>query len=213
MTNGKPKIAESRQFRNFDANSFHADINQAPWHLVHLEDNPNRAWEIWSRLFLEICDFHAPPKRTRKVRNNYTPWLTPEIKRLMFERTNWKGLQLSTIQMLIGPSIRLLETMSGHLRRDCPLYLCHYLFNLSNWSSPRLGRSARSIKKARVIWLDKHAQSLSFHYYYYYYYYSTRIPLLSFSSWLYNEYRHHNVLSSWLKFLLKFTQLPKHLRL
>ena len=46
---GKPKIVESRQFRNFDANSFHADFNLAPWHLVHLEDNPNRAWEIWSR--------------------------------------------------------------------------------------------------------------------------------------------------------------------
>ena len=89
MTNGKLKIAESRQFRNFDANSFHADINQAPWHLVYLEDNPNRAWEIWSRLFIEIRDFHAP-KRTRKVRNNYTPSLTPEIKRLMFESDKLK---------------------------------------------------------------------------------------------------------------------------
>ncbi|CAH3193555.1 unnamed protein product, partial [Porites evermanni] len=29
---GKPKIVESRQIRNFDANSFHADLNQAPWH-------------------------------------------------------------------------------------------------------------------------------------------------------------------------------------
>ena len=70
-------------------NSFHADLNQAPWHLVHLEDNPNRAWEILSCLFLEICDFHAP-KRTRNVRNNYAPWLTPEIKRLMFERDKLK---------------------------------------------------------------------------------------------------------------------------
>ena len=26
------------------------------------------------------------PKRKRKVRNNFVPWLTPEIKRLMFER-------------------------------------------------------------------------------------------------------------------------------
>ena len=79
--------------------------------VVHLEDNPNRAWEVWSRLFLEICDFHAP-KHKRKVRNNYAPWLTPEIKRLMFERDNYlKGLQLSINQMLIGLSIRLLETM------------------------------------------------------------------------------------------------------
>ena len=86
---GKPKIVESRQFRNFDANSFHAGLNLATWHLVYLEDNPNRAGEIWSRLFLEICDFHAP-KRKRKIRNNYAPWLTPEIKRMMFEREKLK---------------------------------------------------------------------------------------------------------------------------
>ena len=43
----------------------------------------------FGHVFLEICDFHAP-KRTRKVRNNYTPWLTPEIKRLMFERDKLK---------------------------------------------------------------------------------------------------------------------------
>ena len=36
-----------------------------------MEDNPNRAWEIWSRWFLAICDFHAP-KRKRKVRNKNT---------------------------------------------------------------------------------------------------------------------------------------------
>ena len=29
-------------------------------------------------------------KRKRKVRNNYASWLTPEIKRLMFERDKLK---------------------------------------------------------------------------------------------------------------------------
>ena len=82
---GKPKIVESRRFGNFNSDSFRADLNLAPLHLVNLESNPNSAWEIWSRLFLEICDFHAP-KRKRKIRNNYAPWLTPELKRLMFER-------------------------------------------------------------------------------------------------------------------------------
>ena len=86
---GKPKIVESRRFRNFNTDSFRADLNLAPWQLVNLESNPNSAWEIWSRLFLEICDFHAP-KRKRKIRNNYAPWLTPELKRLMFERDKLK---------------------------------------------------------------------------------------------------------------------------
>ena len=46
-------------------------FNLAPWQLVHMEDNPNRAWEISSRWFLAICDFHAP-KRKRKVRHKNT---------------------------------------------------------------------------------------------------------------------------------------------
>ena len=44
---GKPKIVKSRQFKIFDTKSFHADLSLAPWHLVHLEGNPNRAWEMW----------------------------------------------------------------------------------------------------------------------------------------------------------------------
>ena len=86
---GKPKIVEARQFRNFDTGSFRADLCLVPRHLVKLEDNPNSAWEIWSSLFLEICDSHAP-KRKRKIRNNFAPWLTPELKRLMFERNKLK---------------------------------------------------------------------------------------------------------------------------
>ena len=86
---GKPKIVEVRQFRNFDPGSFRADLCLVPWLLVKLEDNPDSAWEIWSRLFLEICDSHAP-KRKRKIRNNFAPWLTPELKRLMIERDKLK---------------------------------------------------------------------------------------------------------------------------
>ena len=56
---------------------------------MKLEDNLNSAWEIWSHLFLEICDSHAP-KWKRKIRNNVAPGLTPELNRLMFERDKLK---------------------------------------------------------------------------------------------------------------------------
>ena len=91
---GKPKIVEARQFRNFDTGSFCADLCLVPWHLVKLEDNPNSAWEIWSCLFLEICYSHAP-KQKRKIRNNFAPWLTPELKGLMFERDELKRAAIS----------------------------------------------------------------------------------------------------------------------
>ena len=59
--------------------------------VVYLEDNPTCAREILRPPFLEI---HAP-KRKRKVINNYTPWLTPELKRLMFEMDKLKRAAIS----------------------------------------------------------------------------------------------------------------------
>ena len=84
-----PLIVQSRQFRNFDGDLFRTDLSLVPWHLVDYELNPNSAWEMWSNMFLKICDFHAP-KRSRKIRNNHAPWLTPELKKLMFQRDKLK---------------------------------------------------------------------------------------------------------------------------
>ena len=71
-----PLIVQSRQFRNFDGDLFRTDLSLVQWHLVDYEVDPNSAWEMWSNMFLKICDFHAP-KKSRKVRNNHAPWLTP----------------------------------------------------------------------------------------------------------------------------------------
>ena len=84
-----PLIVQSRQFRNFDGDLFRTDLSLVPWHLVYYELNPNSAWEMWSNMFLKISDFHAP-KRSRKIRNNHAPWLTPELKKLMFQRDKLK---------------------------------------------------------------------------------------------------------------------------
>ena len=84
-----PLIVQSRQFRNFDGDLFLTDLSLVPWHLVDYEVNPNSAWEMWSNMFLKICDFHAP-KRSRKIRNNHAPWLTPELNKLMFQRDKLK---------------------------------------------------------------------------------------------------------------------------
>ena len=42
-------------------------------------------------MFLNICDSHAPFRR-KKVRNLNSPWLTPDLKKLMFERDKAKKL-------------------------------------------------------------------------------------------------------------------------
>ena len=84
-------IMTSRQFRNFDANAFRYDLNLAPWHIIQNDENPNHAWEIWKEIFLKISNIHAP-LRKRKIRNTFAPWLTPELKRQMFERDKLKKI-------------------------------------------------------------------------------------------------------------------------
>ena len=63
--------------------------NLAPWHIIKYKSNPNCAWQIWKSTFQNISDAHAPVRK-RKIRINHSPWLTPELKKLMFERDNLK---------------------------------------------------------------------------------------------------------------------------
>ena len=80
------RFVESRLFRNFDADSFRADLSLIPWHLVNLESDPNRAWDLWSCKFQEMCDYHAPKRK----RDGHARWLTTDVKRTMFLRDKLK---------------------------------------------------------------------------------------------------------------------------
>lgn len=61
-----------------------------PWHLVELEDNPDIACVKWQQMFLCIVDNHAPACKRRTVRNVTFPGITPDVRRLMFQRNKLK---------------------------------------------------------------------------------------------------------------------------
>ena len=83
---GKPKIVEIRQFKNFNRQAFERDLNQAfAGSNVYHHNDPNEIWKVWKTIFLAIADKHAP-LRHRKVRSNYNPWITAEIKNLSHHR-------------------------------------------------------------------------------------------------------------------------------
>jgi len=71
----------------------------------------------WTKVFLSVVDKHAPC-RTRRIRNNPSPWLNPDIKQLMFKRDwlkrkatktgmleDWKAYRTS--RNLVNKEIRL----------------------------------------------------------------------------------------------------------
>ena len=82
----KPKIVETRQFKNFSSRAFERDLNQAfAGGDVYHHDDPNETWNVWKNIFLSVADKHAP-LRQRKVRSIYNPWITTEIKQLSHRR-------------------------------------------------------------------------------------------------------------------------------
>ena len=91
ISTGSSTIINSRQLRNFDPTMFRRDLALAPWQSVENITDPNVAWNAWRNMFLNICDLHAPFRR-KKVRNSNSPWLTPHLKKLMFERDKAKKL-------------------------------------------------------------------------------------------------------------------------
>ena len=69
------------------------------WHLlIELEHDPKIAWDIWQHMFLDIADYHAPVKKER-VRRIPPPWITPDLKRLIFQRDKLKKKAQGSQQM------------------------------------------------------------------------------------------------------------------
>lgn len=91
----KHKIVQSRNFKNFQAESFRADLSSMPWDSIEEFDNPNDMWQAWKNMFLAVVDKHAPLK-TRRIRNKKSPWLNSEIKQQMIARDKLKALAIKT---------------------------------------------------------------------------------------------------------------------
>ena len=82
----KPITIKSRIYKNVDETSFKHDIDAIPWQYIVSLDDPISAWQ---KLFFDIADKHAPVKQ-RRIRKNCAPWLSVEIKKLIWERDRFK---------------------------------------------------------------------------------------------------------------------------
>ena len=90
---GSSKFIETRSMKHYDAEIFLHDLRNAPWDLLRISDDPDDMVYTWENLFLEILDIHAP-LRKRKVRNKPTPWLTPSVKKMMYQRDHLKKISI-----------------------------------------------------------------------------------------------------------------------
>ena len=69
--------------------NFRSDLTLTLWYFLETESDSNKAWDTWKQIFIQVADSHAPLKSTR-VRGNFGPWITPNLKNL-FQRDKLKN--------------------------------------------------------------------------------------------------------------------------
>lgn len=85
VTKAPPRTIEYRSYKNFNVNSFIADLNNVPWHVTESADNIDDAVFLWNKLFSEVADSHAPVKRCR-VKGSPVNWMNNKINEAMKDR-------------------------------------------------------------------------------------------------------------------------------
>ena len=90
-----PKTIESGALRNYCKENFQKDLQLINWAsiLEPVSDNPSETASIFQEIFEHLLNFHAPLKK-RKVKSEYAPWITSDIKRSLEEHNRLKKLAL-----------------------------------------------------------------------------------------------------------------------
>ena len=86
----KSFTVRKRSYKNFNPTKFLVDLQNQDWKQVLYCADLDQAVEIFTNMFLQILDNHAPWIVFQK-RKNFTPWITNDLKVLMTERDFWKN--------------------------------------------------------------------------------------------------------------------------
>ena len=88
--NNEHQTITYRSFKNFDQSCFLNDLSTVPWEIIENFDTVDDIVSVWTLLFTEVLDKHAPISN-HKIKRKYQPeWLSFEILDLMKERNKHK---------------------------------------------------------------------------------------------------------------------------
>ena len=89
-------IVEMRNMKNFNEKKFVAELLKQHWEQVYFfAKDPNDMWEIWKKIFVEVLDKHAP-LQCKKIRSKKVPWITSDIKKLIYTSDKLRRKVIST---------------------------------------------------------------------------------------------------------------------
>ena len=65
LPKGPRKTIQYRSYKHYSKESFLADLRNENWDSIEESEDVNEAASIWSKMFLNVADRHAPVKQTR----------------------------------------------------------------------------------------------------------------------------------------------------
>ncbi|XP_068734542.1 uncharacterized protein [Montipora capricornis] len=120
-----PRFIECRNFLKYDQMNFIEDLEKRSWDDVYSERDANSAWSKWKKLFVSVCNKHAPI-RHKVLRGIICPWLTSATKKLMNERDSFlrkarktgSELEWSTYRRLRNQVTNRIKIEKRHYQRN-----------------------------------------------------------------------------------------------
>ena len=80
------KEIKYRNFKNFDPQSFRNDVENAPWYMLENATDVEHKTDLWTRIFTDVVDRHAPLITKRVKQLQRPPWLTDEVYNTLHQR-------------------------------------------------------------------------------------------------------------------------------
>ena len=145
-----PSSISHRQFKNFNRNRFRSDILAQPWVDLMGIDNPIEMWLKWKFLFSEVCDLHAP-LRTKHVRASKSPWITPELKNLMYRRDRLKIKALRTGDPSDGSNFKKLCNEVNNAIKNVKKSYYYKTFETYNGNSRKTWETINEVTRRKSV--------------------------------------------------------------
>jgi len=113
-------------------------------------DNPIEMWLKWKFLFSEVCDLHAP-LRTKHVRASKSPWITPELKNLMYRRDRLKIKALRTGDPSDGSNLKKLRNEVDNAIKNVKKSYYYKTFETYNGNSRKTWETINEVTRRKSV--------------------------------------------------------------
>ena len=143
-----PRTIKKRVYKNFNTENFKTDILNAKesgkFDGMHVTNDIEVAGDIFTNIFNEILNLHAPIK-TIQNRNNYVPYITDEIKELIDERNDLKKKAIITGQVTDYDDYKVKRNLVSTKLKDAKTNYYKSKFSDKNMSSCDLWRNVNTV--------------------------------------------------------------------